>query len=99
MTEVFSFQDAVRVPADVFARRLPDGESVILSLETERYYALNGMGTEMWAALTSAASIEESYRRLLADYDVEPEVLRQDLQALIAGLLSQGLLELAGSDG
>lgn len=72
-----------------------DGESVILNLKNERYYGLDGIGTSMWDALTTGTSIQAAYERLLNEYEVDGEVLRQDLTHFIEQLLERGIVELA----
>ena len=88
-----SFNQGVIIPAAVLAREL-DGESILLNLESETYFGLDEVGTRIWALLTGAPTIQAAYEALLAEYDVAPDVLRQDLEALLAQLLEQGLLEL-----
>jgi hypothetical protein len=48
----------------------------------------------MWAALTSSASIQVAYEALLAEYDVEPNTLRRDLEQLLSKLAAEGLIDL-----
>ncbi len=85
----------VVVPEGVLVREL-GGESVILNLNSESYFGLDDVGTRMWAALTAAESIEAACQSLLEEYDVNPEKLTEDLDALIDKLVAQGLLEVAG---
>ncbi|HSD47969.1 MAG TPA: PqqD family protein [Pyrinomonadaceae bacterium] len=89
-----SFSDRVRVPDGVLISRLQE-ESVILNLESERYFGLDDVGTRVLSVLTSADSIEAAYASLLAEYDVDGQVLREDLIALVESLLQQGLVEVA----
>jgi hypothetical protein len=86
-----SFSDRVTVPDDVLISNLQD-ESVILNLDSERYYGLDNVGTRFLSVLTTSESIETAYERLQNEYDVDPKVLRNDLLALIENLLDQGLL-------
>jgi len=86
-----SFTDRVAVPDGVLISHLQE-ESVILNLESERYLGLDDVGTRFLTVLTSSESIEAAYQQLAAEYDVDPQVLRQDLQALVDQLLAQGLL-------
>jgi len=86
-----SFTDRVTVPDDVLISNLQD-ESVILNLDSERYYGLDDVGTRFLSVLTTSDSIETAYERLRGEYDVEPQVLRNDLLALIEHLIDQGLL-------
>ena len=89
-----SFSDRVRVPDGVLISRLQE-ESVILNLDSERYFGLDDVGTRVLSVLTSADSIEAAYASLLAEYDVDGQVLRQDLLALVESLLQQGIIEVS----
>ena len=88
-----SFENRARIPEDVLLSEL-DGESVLLNLKTETYFGLDEVGTRMWAAVTSAESIQAAYDTLTEEYDVEPERLREDLSAILDKLVEHGLLEL-----
>lgn len=86
-----SFSDRVTIPDDVLISKLQE-ESVILNLDSERYYGLDDVGTRFLSVLTTSHSIEVAYDRLRNEYDVDPQVLREDLLALVENLLDQGLL-------
>jgi hypothetical protein len=85
------FTARVSVPEHVLVRDL-DGESVVLSLQTEKYYGLDEVGTRMWKLLVAAETVQSAYDSLLAEYDVEPGQLRADIERLIGDLSDQGLL-------
>jgi hypothetical protein len=87
-----SFSDRVRVPDDVLISPLQE-ESVIMNLDSERYYGLDDVGTRFLSVLTTANSIDAAYQSLAEEYDIDREVLRQDLVALIQNLLQQGIIE------
>ena len=86
-----SFSDRVAVPDGVLISQLQE-ESVILNLESERYYGLDDVGTRFLTVLTSSESIEAAHEKLSREYDVDPNVLRDDLFALVEKLVDQGLL-------
>jgi Coenzyme PQQ synthesis protein D (PqqD) len=90
-----SFSDRVRVPDDVLISQLQE-ESVILNLDSERYFGLDDVGTRMLSVLSTSDSIEAAYESLLAEYDVDSHVLRQDLLALVENLLQKGIVTVAG---
>ena len=92
-----SFSDRVTVPDDVLISKLQE-ESVILNLDSERYYGLDDVGTRFLSALTTSESIETAYDRLRNEYDVDPQVLREDLAALVENLIEQGLVEVSRKD-
>lgn len=86
-----SFSDRVRVPDDVLISNLQE-ESVILNLDSERYYGLDDVGTRFLSVLNSADSIEAAYETLHDEYDVDAHSLRQDLLELVEDLVKQGIL-------
>ncbi|HWF88785.1 MAG TPA: PqqD family protein [Pyrinomonadaceae bacterium] len=86
-----SFSDRVTVPDDVLISHLQD-EAVILNLDSERYYGLDDVGTRFLSVVTTSESIESAYDRLRGEYDVDPDILRNDLLALIENLIDRGLL-------
>lgn len=89
-----SFSDRVRVPDGVLISQLQE-ESVILNLDSERYFGLDDVGTRMLSVLSTSDSIEAAFESLNAEYDVDGQVLRQDLLALVESLVQQGIVEVA----
>jgi hypothetical protein len=94
---MLSFADRVEVPKHVLVRFLEE-ECVFLNLEAEMYYGLNETGTGMWQVLTTAPNIETAYVQLLSEFDVEPELLRQDISELVEQLVNNGLLWIRPAD-
>jgi len=88
-----SFSDRVKIPDDVLISKLQE-ESVILNLDNERYYGLDDVGTRFLSVLTSSDSIETAYETLVREYDVEGQLLRQDLLQLVEELVAQGLIQI-----
>lgn len=87
-----SFSDRIKVPEDVLISGLQD-ESVLLNLESEKYFGLDEVGTRMLNVLTVSNSIEAAFQLLVQEYDVDHETLRRDLIALVDQLNTQGLVE------
>ena len=88
-----SFSDRVKIPDDVLISKLQE-ESVILNLDSERYYGLDDVGTRFLAVLTTSESIEAAYETLAREYDVDSQILRQDLLELVQSLVDQGLIQI-----
>ena len=88
-----NFTCRVTVPETVLFREL-DGESVLLNLDTESYLGLNEVGTRMWSVLTTSPTIQAAYDELQTEYDVAPDVLRQDLENLLGQMLEHGLVQI-----
>lgn len=87
----YQSKDKIIVPDSVLVREL-GGESVLLDIASESYFGLDETGTRMWGALTTSPSIGEAFDTLLAEYEVEPDRLRADLDAFMQKLAVAGLL-------
>jgi hypothetical protein len=85
------------VPAHVLIRRL-EGESVLLNLDSERYFGLDATGTRMWELVTSEPCIAMALEKLQEEYEVEPETLRTHLTELLSRLVENGLLQVLPAD-
>lgn len=92
-----SFADRAEMLPHVLVRFL-DKESVLLNLETERYYGLDETGTRMWQLLTTTPTIEAAYQELQNEFDVESELLRLHLTELLGRLVENGLLQIQPAD-
>jgi len=88
-----SFSDRVKIPDDVLISKLQE-ESVILNLDSERYYGLDDVGTRFLSVLTTSDSIEAAYQRLVSEYDVDRQLLRNDLLELIENLVDKGIISI-----
>lgn len=92
------FDRRVSVAPDVMFREL-GGESVLLDLKTERYLGLDEVGTRMWNVLIGSPSIQAAYAELAAEYDVESDRLKKDLEELIVKLVAEGLIVVGAENG
>ncbi|HTT32668.1 MAG TPA: PqqD family protein [Methylomirabilota bacterium] len=92
-----TFLDRTAVPQHVLVRIL-DRESVLLNLDTEKYFGLDETGTRMWQLLTTLPNVDAAYQELLAEFDVEPELLRTNLLELLGRLVENGLLQVLPAD-
>lgn len=88
-----SFADRIVVPDEVLISGL-QGESVILNLNSERYFGLDEVGTRMLSVLNGAESIQAAYETLREEYEVEDEILRQDLISIIEQLVEMGVVKI-----
>lgn len=69
-------------------------EAVILNLNNETYYRLNGSAIQMWQSLLSNESVEQAQASLLAEFDVTAEQLKNDLETFIHTLQEAQLVEI-----
>ena len=88
-----NMEKRVIVPQNVIMQEVDD-EAILLNLKTRRSYVLNPSGMRMLQVLKASPSIEQALTSLLNEYDVDPAVLRADLQELLENLLQRGLVEI-----
>jgi hypothetical protein len=86
------FSSHLAVSTDVMIRQVGD-EAVLLDLKTERYLGLDGVSNRIWQVLTAGGTIQTAYDTLLAEFEVDPERLRSDLEEFVQQLLQFGLVE------
>jgi hypothetical protein len=85
-------------PTDQFAAhpsilcRELSGETVLLNLESGVYYGLDAVGTHVWQLLLQGRTIADICDTLIDDYDVAPDVLRDDVVRLVGELRERGIV-------
>ena len=76
-----------------------EGETVLLNLQSERYYGLDDVGTRMWQLLAENGDVAAAFAQLMKEYDVDAAQLEADLAALIGRLAEAGLLTITAPAG
>jgi hypothetical protein len=71
-----------------------DGETVLLDLNSGRYYTLNRVGTAIWERCTGNQSLQDIHTTLCARFEASSERIADDLLALVTHLGHEGLLTL-----
>ena len=79
-----------RPGAHVLSKRLGD-ETVLINLQSNRIYELNGTGSRLWELLADG-SLEAACARLAAEFDVDMPTLTGDVNRLVEALVADGLL-------
>lgn len=70
-----------------------DGELVALHEGNGTCYGFNGTATRVWALLAEPRRLSDLRGALAAEYDVDPDTLAADVDALLGELEADGLLE------
>jgi hypothetical protein len=94
---MLELSNRVIAPPHVLIRHL-DGESVLLNLETEKYFGLDRTGTRMWEIVTTSPNIQSAHATLSGEFDAEPALLHNHLIELLNQLVDHGLLQVVPSD-
>ena len=73
------------------------GETLLVSLADvtapKRLLCLNVLGKDIYSLLQKGLSVEEISAALLEEYDVEPQVLKADLNEFLEALKAYGVIE------
>jgi hypothetical protein len=87
--------DAVlHIPANVSFSVVGE-DAFLLNTQTNKYFALEKVGTRLWELLSQGRSLKEAYQRLLEEYEVAPAELETDLLELLDHMKENGLVEIA----
>lgn len=79
-------------PSDQVLLQQLDDELILLDLQSGRYFGLQAVGARAWELLATAGDTEAVLAPLLAEYAVDADTLRHDLDELWQGLLDAGLV-------
>ena len=72
-----------------------DGEAVILNLDSGTYYGLNEVGARIWELIQKPRSFNELHSTLLAEYEVQPDVCKQELTTILLKLMDANLIKMS----
>ena len=70
-----------------------EGETVLLDLNSGRYYTLNRVGSVIWEHCTGHSMISDIHAVLCDRFEVAPERALDDLVSLVNQLVQEGLLQ------
>jgi hypothetical protein len=71
-----------------------DGETVMLSIASGKYYGIDAVGSRIWELLSEPKTMSELVQSLREEYDVEPEQCRADVVDFLHYLCGEGLVKL-----
>lgn len=84
-------QSRIRVPDTVVYRAFP-AETVVLDLDSGRYFGLNRTAARMLEVLEVSDTVAEALARLTDEFPVPAEVVHEDVLALCAELIERRLV-------
>lgn len=70
-------------------------EVAVLNVDKALYFGLQGVGAHIWEFIETPHSVAEICDDVTANFDVAPDVCRQDVLTFLGGLLDAGLIETA----
>jgi Coenzyme PQQ synthesis protein D (PqqD) len=69
-------------------------ETLILQLETGKYFRLNQVGTTTWEFIQESRTVREIYLEILAKYEVDSKRWKLDLYGLLEEMREADLIEI-----
>ena len=82
----------IHIPEDI-TFSIVGQDAFLLNTQTNKYYALEEVGTRLWELLKDGKQLKESYQILLDEYEVESAQLELDVLELVGDLMENGLVE------
>ena len=79
------------VPPHVLSRMAAD-EAVVLNLESEEYYGLDGVGGRLWELVEEGITFGQAVSTLQGEYAVDRDRLTEDLRSVLGDLVDKGLV-------
>src|SRR5580698_10579103 len=77
------------------AARMLGAETMIMSPRDTTLFNLNDVGSVIWESADGQTPLDEIITRLCAEFDVTPEVARQDAETFVQELVSHGILHVS----
>lgn len=69
-------------------------EGVLLDMDSEQYFGLDDIALHIWQILSEDSDVDNLLSKLLAEYNVEEEVLKKDIITLLTQMQTDKLLTL-----
>ena len=71
-----------------------NSETVLLDMNSENYFGLNEVGTQVWELLKNGTDLQSALKYLQGKYEVDTQILDSDIRSLLDELLEAGLITL-----
>lgn len=81
-----------RAPNVVFQHLDPEDGAVLLHIDSGTYHGVNPVGARIWDLLESPRSPDEIGDALASEFEVEREVVDQDVEEFLEGLRERELI-------
>lgn len=78
--------------ADRIAARTIDGAAYVVSVDQQRMVELNEVGTFVWQALETPATVDGLVEEVCSTFEVDPSAARRDVETFLGDLETRGML-------
>jgi len=84
--------DTLIVRSEGFLSAEVDNEVAMLNIEKGTCYGLNKVGSRIWNLIETPMSVSDLCAKLVAEFDVEPQVCERQVLDLLEELRAEGLI-------
>ena len=77
------------------AARMLGGEMMIMSPRDTTLFNLNDVGSVIWESADGQTPLDDIVARLCVEFDVAPEVARQDAETFVQELVEHGIMHVS----
>lgn len=70
-----------------------DGETVLMSIENDKYYGMDSVGSRIWALLETPIKVNKLCETLIVEYEVESSQCEKDTLAYLQELVTEDLVQ------
>lgn len=81
-SEALNKNPAAKPNSDVLFRRLGD-DLVLFDLTSDRFYELNATAARFWELLAAGHDVDDARRRMLDEFDVDPDQLASETETIL----------------
>lgn len=81
---------------DEVVSRMVGGETVLVDLNSETYFGLNRVGSQIWTGLEARRSLDEIVAAIVDQFEVSAEQAAADASLLLKELERAGLVHRVG---
>ncbi len=92
---IYVHQDSVVARKEGIVASEMDGETVMMNLETGKYYNLGGTGSAIWKIIVNPIKVNEIIGELVEKYSTTQEQCIQDVLPFLQNMVEQGLITVA----
>ena len=84
---------------DIIFAQIGVADSVMLSIESGKYYGLNAVASRVWELLETPQPLSQLCAQIVDEFEIDGEQCERDLRLYIETLLANGIVHAAMPSG
>ena len=87
------------LPSNHVLSQVVAGEAVLLDLNSERYFGLDEIGSQVWRSIDEGTGLEGAVEAIAREFETDEGTLRSDIGRLVEQMADEGLVTLETREG